>query len=121
MTLLLRHTDDIPRDAPVGGKAGALARLAPVVLPIPEWFVVLPAVFDASKAAETFRLRADLAAEIVETARVVAPAAKFFAVRSSALGEDGAEHSFAGQLDSFLFVPPECIPEKVEAVWRSGL
>lgn len=27
------------------------------------------------------------------------------AVRSSAVGEDGREHSFAGQLDSFLYVP----------------
>ena len=41
-------------------------------------------------------------------------------MRSSALDEDGAEHSFAGQLDSFLFVPAEGIPEKVESVCRSG-
>ncbi len=120
MTLLVRHTDEIPAGASLGGKAGALAQLAQTGLPIPEWFVVPPVVFTASGAAETFRLRADLAAEIVETARIVAPEAKFFAVRSSALDEDGAEHSFAGQLDSFLFVPPERIPEKVEAVWRSG-
>src|SRR5262249_10446022 len=34
--------------------------------------------------------------------------------------EDGAQHSFAGQLDSFLFVPPADVPRKVAAVWRSG-
>jgi pyruvate,water dikinase len=56
----------------------------------------------------------------VRLAHAIAPAANFFAVRSSALDEDGAEHSFAGQLDSFLFVPPERIPDKVEAVRRSG-
>jgi pyruvate,water dikinase len=61
-----------------------------------------------------------LATAIIATAREIAPAATFFAVRSSALDEDGAEHSFAGQLDSFLYVPLEHIPEKVAAVWRSG-
>src|SRR5262249_57330662 len=42
------------------------------------------------------------------------------AVRSSASDEDGAQHSFAGQLDSFLFVRKEDVAEKVAAVWRSG-
>ena len=119
MTRLLRHTDDFAPGAPLGGKAGALARLASAGLPIPEWFVVPPAALTAGNGA-AFRLGEDLASEIVAAARAVAPDAKFFAVRSSALDEDGAEHSFAGQLDSFLFVPPARIPEKVEAVWRSG-
>ncbi|MGH7944107.1 MAG: PEP/pyruvate-binding domain-containing protein, partial [Opitutaceae bacterium] len=76
-----------------------------------EWFVVAP---DADLTS------GEGAAEIVRLALAIAPGAKFFAVRSSALDEDGAEHSFAGQLDSFLFVSPERIPEKVEAVRRSG-
>src|SRR5213078_1024244 len=42
------------------------------------------------------------------------------AVRSSASDEDGAQHSFAGQLDSFLFVAAPDVPAKVAAVWRSG-
>src|SRR5207302_1791211 len=42
------------------------------------------------------------------------------AVRSSASDEDGVQHSFAGQLDSFLFVPAAEVPEKIAAVWRSG-
>jgi pyruvate,water dikinase len=42
------------------------------------------------------------------------------AVRSSACDEDGAEHSFAGLLESYLAVPPERVAEKVEAVRRSG-
>ncbi len=119
-SLLSHHTDESPPADQLGGKAGALARLGSAKLPIPEWFVVTPAVFAASDAATRFRVRPDLAAEIVATAKAIAPGAAFFAVRSSALDEDGAEHSFAGQLESFLFVPPERIPEKVEAVWRSG-
>jgi pyruvate,water dikinase len=42
------------------------------------------------------------------------------AVRSSALGEDSAAHSFAGQLESFLFVTPTQVSEYVARVWRSG-
>lgn len=120
MNGIVLHTDDFAPDAPLGGKAGALARLASAGLPIPEWLVVTPAVFTASAVEPSFRLRADLAAEIVAAARALAPGARYFAVRSSALEEDGVAHSFAGQLDSFLFVPPERIPEKIEAVWRSG-
>lgn len=118
--VIIRHTDELKPLTEMGGKAAALARLASAGLPIPEWFVVTPVVFAVSNARESFRLREDLAAEVVAAAKSLAPGAEFFAVRSSALDEDGVEHSFAGQLDSFLFVPPDRIPEKVEAVWRSG-
>jgi len=118
--LLIRHSDDFPPGAIMGGKAGALARLAFAGLPIPAWFVVTPAAFEASNVVDHFRLRPDLAAEIVTLAGDLALGAAFFAVRSSAIDEDGTEYSFAGQLDSFLFVPAEGIPDKVEAVWRSG-
>jgi pyruvate,water dikinase len=114
MKLCFRHDDELTSDAPLGGKAGALARLASMKMPIPEWFVVAPMAYARDGVP------ARLATEIIATAREIAPGATFFAVRSSALDEDGAEHSFAGQLDSFLFVPAERIPEKVEAVWRSG-
>jgi rifampicin phosphotransferase len=43
-----------------------------------------------------------------------------FAVRSSARDEDRAGHSFAGQLESFLFVPAAEVPARVVDVWRSG-
>lgn len=117
MNCIVRHTDDFAPDAQLGGKAGALARLVSAGLPIPEWLVMTPAAFAASEAG---RLHRELAGEIVAAARALAPDARYFAVRSSALEEDGVAHSFAGQLDSFLFVPPERIPEKIEAVWRSG-
>ena len=41
-------------------------------------------------------------------------------MRSSASDEDGSEHSFAGQLDSHLKVPPAEVPARVADVWRSG-
>ncbi|MEX1117482.1 MAG: PEP/pyruvate-binding domain-containing protein, partial [Terrimicrobiaceae bacterium] len=43
-----------------------------------------------------------------------------FAVRSSAVDEDGAVHSFAGQLESFLNVPKAEVLEKIRLVRQSG-
>ncbi|HEY1377247.1 MAG TPA: PEP/pyruvate-binding domain-containing protein [Gemmataceae bacterium] len=115
MPLVLRGTDASP-DVPLGGKARALAALRDAGLPIPPWVVVLPRACDPHRPEPSPELRAELAAALAE----LCPAGEPVAVRSSASDEDGAQHSFAGQLDTFLFVPPADVPEKVAAVWRSG-
>ena len=89
----------------VGGKAATLAALAADGLPVPPSFVVLPAAHGQDDAA--FR------SELIARARALGGA---LAVRSSALDEDGGDHSFAGQLDSFLRVAPEDVLGKVAAV-----
>jgi rifampicin phosphotransferase len=43
-----------------------------------------------------------------------------FAVRSSAIGEDGDRFSFAGQYDSLLGVRPDQLAAAVRACWRSA-
>ncbi|NLI76004.1 MAG: phosphoenolpyruvate synthase [Candidatus Riflebacteria bacterium] len=48
-------------------------------------------------------LPADLAADLFGRLAAAAPGAEFFAVRSSALGEDSKEFSYAGMLDTYLF------------------
>src|SRR5690606_30221142 len=45
--------------------------------------------------------------------------ATYLAVRSSALDEDGRQHSFAGQFESYLYVKKEHILESIKSVWRS--
>jgi phosphoenolpyruvate synthase/pyruvate phosphate dikinase len=45
---------------------------------------------------------------------------KFYAVRSSALGEDGSNNSFAGQLSSYLYIKKEDIIKKVIECWASA-
>ena len=73
--------------------------------------------YDATKLSEdTERVRAELRQALSELGVFRLPVA----VRSSASDEDGADHSFAGQLDSFLFVPPEQVAARVVDVWRSG-
>lgn len=45
---------------------------------------------------------------------------RFFAVRSSALGEDAGEHSFAGQFETRLYVPREGLAEALLACMASA-
>jgi len=44
---------------------------------------------------------------------------EYVAVRSSATAEDGAEHAWAGQLDSYLNIKEENLLEKVQHCWAS--
>jgi pyruvate,water dikinase len=122
-----------------GGKARSLAALRDTGLLIPPWFVLSPAAFydslsdiqrqalsKATDSAEILALldhlypapavQSELACALVD----LAPNYEFVAVRSSAPDEDGTQHSFAGQLDSFLNVPPAEVAGKVVDVWRSG-
>lgn len=48
------------------------------------------------------------------------PAGERFAVRSSALAEDGTQYSFAGQFASKLNVPLHQVPDAVRQVWSSA-
>jgi pyruvate,water dikinase len=45
--------------------------------------------------------------------------AEFVAVRSSATAEDGADHAWAGQLESYLNVTESNVLEKVQHCWSS--
>lgn len=45
--------------------------------------------------------------------------AKYVAVRSSATAEDGADHAWAGQLDSYLNTTKENLLEMVQSCWAS--
>src|SRR5688572_24870951 len=112
MTLVV-HAGTPARPEILGGKAAALARLARAGLSIPDWFVVPPPAGGDSLSPDLLR---DLDAAYAKMCRDGAPVA----VRSSASDEDGADHSFAGQLESFLFVPPAEVAQRVRDVWKSG-
>jgi len=119
MSLLLKPSQVTP-DSPVGGKARSLASLAQARLPIPGWFVVLPAAFDLSLGAEqrTQLLAAQSAEDVAAVLQDLHPSAEVarqieaayttlcphdepVAVRSSAADEDSDALSFAGQLECF--------------------
>jgi pyruvate,water dikinase len=122
-----------------GGKAAALGQLAAADLPIPAWFVIDPEAFNLSAGGELLEklqrsvdtaeigvlLRdlqphPELLEELSAALSELSPNGERLAVRSSAVDEDSVEHSFAGQLESFLYVPLEEVGERVVDVWRSG-
>ena len=94
----------------LGGKAGALASLRRSGVSIPPWFVVAP---DAMSVA-------DWECEVARAVQQLSPNGEPVAVRSSAAGEDGVEHSYAGQLESYLFVAPKDVGARVRDVWQSA-
>lgn len=126
--------EDIGRGC-LGGKAEALARLTAADVPIPAWFAVRPEAFTASLAAtassgdgvppavaplDALRLAPAVEAEVHAALDRLPGPPRYVAVRSSAEDEDGAQHSFAGQLRSFLFVPRPAVADRIVEVWRSA-
>lgn len=106
--------EEIGPDSPVGGKARALAELTLADLPVPEWFVLVPEAFDAAGLSPA------AAAEIASALDALGGEEDLYAVRSSALEEDSERLSFAGQLESFLFVSRAEVAARAIAVRDSG-
>ena len=113
----------------IGGKAKNLLKLGQLDLHLPKW-VVLPADFlaevfkdlssiehtkDALHAIDRYIFPPVVHTELNELFANVS----YLAVRSSALDEDGRQHSFAGQFESYLYVRKEQVLERIKDVWRS--
>ena len=99
-------------EALLGGKAWNLLRLRTLGFPVPRWVALTDAAFDAGQNCTVPDLAARLAGAGLSARR--------FAVRSSAAGEDGGEHSFAGQLETRLSVPPGGVAEAAKEVRLSA-
>lgn len=96
-----------------GGKAASLARALQAGLPVPPGLALtdsfVAAIGEGNEAAAA------------ELAQLPLPCRAELAVRSSAVGEDSASASFAGEHISELGVlPGETLRQAVWAVWRSG-
>lgn len=109
-----------PRE--LGGKGYALARAQCAGFPVPPFLAISPAACEASRTASGSiefpeALRRELTAALAE----LCPNGERTAVRSSSVDEDGANASFAGQLESFLFVRPEDVATRIVQVWQSAL
>ena len=118
----------------LGGKASAIVQLGQSGLSIPAGFVLKTTAFSDSLVAlqavavsgSSDRLQVPIGLseavqqELEQALSQLCPQGERVAVRSSAMDEDGSQHSFAGQLESFLNVEPAAVVEKILAVWRSG-
>jgi pyruvate,water dikinase len=99
-----------------GGKGGMLARMLQDGYPVPEGFVVLPSAFHEEK------LHKKAWDEILIFLNEIRKNNKgaLFAVRSSALSEDSAQASFAGEFETVLNVGKDNeIQEAIYTVFRS--
>ncbi|MDD5058878.1 MAG: PEP/pyruvate-binding domain-containing protein [Sideroxydans sp.] len=106
-----------------GAKAATLARMLAAGFAVPTGFAIpahglrahLQRATTPEKIGDT-----SLAAALQNALREIACGDAVYAVRSSAIGEDSADHSFAGQLDSLLNVRGEQqLAAAVAAVWSS--
>lgn len=111
MADLILNTETAVRLEQVGGKAFSLYELQDEN--IPPWFVITPIAFK-----EDFSISDELCQSLDKAMADIK--GDFFAVRSSAVDEDGKDFSFAGQLDSYLGVARDSIAEKVIEVWKSA-
>jgi phosphohistidine swiveling domain-containing protein len=104
------------RQASAGGKGGTLAHLCQAGYPVPDGFIILPAVFDGDELDP--EARAQVQAHLARMREGDEDTA--FAVRSSALSEDSARASFAGEFETVLDVrTDEEILEAIHTVRRS--
>ena len=103
MTELIGSFDELvpEQESIAGGKGATLARLYQAGYPVPEGFVVLPAAFsgDQLKPEAWTQVQAQL-----KGMREAQNGRSAFAVRSSALSEDSARASFAGEFETVLDV-----------------
>ncbi len=117
--LVLPFADERCRDvALAGGKGASLATMTADGLPVPPGFVVTSAAFAAAvDSAKLLRCLGDrdlagARAVVAETVPPREPIERHYAdlaggpvaVRSSACAEDGADASYAGQQETYLFV-----------------
>ncbi len=104
--------------AQVGGKAANLARLIAAGAPVPDGFVLTNTALQHF-VAEQEALPPDVDAAVMEAWRAGFADGPVI-VRSSAVGEDSEEASFAGQLDSVPNVTTaEGLRQAILQVWAS--
>lgn len=137
--LLTKASSTVVLAAQAGGKASNLAAMDRIGVPVPPWVCISNVAFQGflrqfditelrqldHGSIETLFLGAPMDEE---TARAVreALATQFqsgdrFAVRSSGIGEDSAEHSFAGQFSSFLNqLDAEQVLVSIKRCWASA-
>ncbi len=100
--------------ADIGGKAESLGRMLRMGLPVPSGYVI------SVEAFADGRLKSDAAAELTQLVKKLSAGHHTYAVRSSAVGEDGAENSFAGAYETVLDVKPADIEKAVLTVASSA-
>lgn len=115
---------NIESEKDLGGKAKHLLELEKLGFNVPKWLLISQEILlkqlDSSenKNFEKLFVPTEILNQI-ETFFGEKITGKTFAVRSSAIDEDGKEFSFAGQFETFLHVAFDELEEKIKAIWKS--
>ncbi|MGV3632573.1 MAG: PEP/pyruvate-binding domain-containing protein [Bacteroidota bacterium] len=129
MKIIFDTETAIAEQLTLGGKARNLLRLKRKSFPVPKFLVIPQEALMEVLGPKAGKEPGELANRIRETRldpkdleniRNYFPPDTLFAVRSSAIDEDGSEFSFAGQFESYLFVPAEQLEAKIKEVWLSS-
>ena len=123
MTVQVYAFADLPPEffSSAGGKGGTLARLYQAGYPVPDGFVILPGAFAGNEEPTDTLLPGvwNQVQDHLARLRGNDPEAAF-AVRSSALAEDSARASFAGEFETVLDVrTDDAIRAAIQTVRRS--
>lgn len=121
---------DAAKGLTIGGKARNLFRLKEIGLNVPEWIVIpqeeLSAIIPLEIQQSSYSVITNyidgltIPKEFIDKIVSEFSNVMFFAVRSSAIDEDGSDFSFAGQFESHLFVAKEDLAENIKKVWKSA-
>jgi phosphoenolpyruvate synthase/pyruvate phosphate dikinase len=113
----------------LGGKGGSLDRLVKLGFRVPPGFCVTTEAFrfhggapneSASGARPELEVAiSDAVVALVDSSAGVFESVPRFAVRSSAVGEDGTASSYAGLHETELDVPPDGVHDAVRRCWAS--
>jgi phosphohistidine swiveling domain-containing protein len=115
----------------IGGKAKNLVKLEEIGARVPPWAVVpeevllqqLPEDLEVQQIQEAFN-KLIVPKDIIEQLQPFFGEnfeSKTYAIRSSAIDEDGAQFSFAGQFETYLHVSFNEIVDKIKAIWLSAV
>ena len=127
----LSWKDDNHASSAIGGKARNLYRLKSFGIRVPEWIVIpedalvqlLPQQMTASMKHENISAFIDtivIPQRVIDAISQELEDAHYFAVRSSATDEDGADFSFAGQFESYLCITKEQLSAAIKKIWHSA-
>jgi len=121
---------DLAKEFGIGGKARNLYFVKNLGLRVPNWLVIpqeellkiVPDSIDlnSSKSIHQFIDNYAIPLEFIEAIIAEFNNCKFWAIRSSAIDEDGSDFSFAGQFESYLFVSKDNLAESIKKVWKSA-
>ncbi|MFN3404534.1 MAG: PEP/pyruvate-binding domain-containing protein [Cytophagaceae bacterium] len=114
---------DKAKNFSIGGKANNLFTLQRSGVTVPHWLVI-PAecyneLFSSSHERETIISSFRFPQEFLTSVNSFFPHSARLAVRSSAVGEDSTDYSFAGQFESLLNVSKENLESAIKKVWNS--